>query len=75
MGTIFNVQIYKSSIDSKMILYVRMHLSVLVYNTSLPSEGAATLSIEYEEKLMSPQKAGKFLAIRCDLDLVNVRSC
>ena len=38
------------------------------------SEGAATLSIENEEKLMSPQKAGKYLAIRCDLDLVNVRS-
>ena len=51
-----------------------MH-EVFVYNTSFPSEGVATLSIENEEKLMSPQKAGKYLAIRCDLDLVNVRSC
>jgi len=36
-------------------------------------EGSVTLSIDNEEKLMSPQKAGKPLAIKCDLDLVNVK--
>ena len=37
------------------------------------SEGSATLTIANEEKLMVPQKAGKELAIICDLDLINVR--
>ena len=36
------------------------------------SEGSATLTIANEENLMAPQKAGKALAIICDLDLVNV---
>ncbi|KAL5252435.1 hypothetical protein ACHWQZ_G015268 [Mnemiopsis leidyi] len=36
-------------------------------------EGSATLTIANEENLMAPQKAGKALAIICDLDLVNVK--
>lgn len=36
-------------------------------------EGSVTLRIENEENLMKPQKAGKTLKIKCDLDLVNVK--
>ena len=32
-----------------------------------------TLEIDNKDKLMRPQKAGKELAIKCDVDLVNVR--
>ena len=38
-----------------------------------PSEGSVSLSIQNADKLMRPQKAGKSLMIKCDLDAVNVR--
>ena len=39
---------------------------------ALTSEGSVTLTVENEDALMKPQKAGKELKIKCDLDLVNV---
>ena len=36
------------------------------------SEGSVTLTVDNEDALMKPQKAGKELKIKCDLDLVNV---
>jgi len=36
-------------------------------------EGSVKLTIDNEEELMEPQKAGKTLKIKCDLDLENVK--
>ena len=53
--------------------YDAFHYNAMTNSTALSSEGSVKLSIDNKAKLMGPQKAGKPLAIKCDLDLVNVR--